>query len=196
MKINRFGQAEIFSSDQVSLLFTEGFVNPRDRSLFGICLYGGARINEACTMLKGDIVSTSKGLRSKLIMRKHNTKGGRDTREILIHPKLKEYLEIYIPVIKARSKNPHLFPGRHGLGHIHKASADRLLREALVRVNLDEMGFSSHSFRRTCLSRMSDSGIPLRHIQSISGHRSLAALERYLGVTDEQKLSAIATLDF
>jgi integrase/recombinase XerD len=43
---------------------------------------------------------------------------------------------------------------------------------------------------------MSDAGVPLRHIQSISGHRTLAALERYLGVTDQQKQSAIATLDF
>jgi integrase/recombinase XerD len=38
--------------------------------------------------------------------------------------------------------------------------------------------------------------VPLRHIQSISGHRTLAALERYLGVTDQQKQSAIATLNF
>ena len=31
---------------------------------------------------------------------------------------------------------------------------------------------------------MSNTGIPLRHIQAISGHRSLGALERYLGVTE------------
>jgi integrase/recombinase XerD len=38
--------------------------------------------------------------------------------------------------------------------------------------------------------------IPMRHIQAISGHRTLAALELYLGITDKQKQSAIATLDF
>jgi integrase/recombinase XerD len=43
---------------------------------------------------------------------------------------------------------------------------------------------------------MSDAGVPLRHIQSISGYLTLAALERYLGVTDEQKQSEIATLVF
>ncbi|MEH2052185.1 hypothetical protein [Nostoc sp.] len=31
MKINRFGRAEILTPDQINLLFTEGFVNPRDR---------------------------------------------------------------------------------------------------------------------------------------------------------------------
>ncbi len=43
---------------------------------------------------------------------------------------------------------------------------------------------------------MSDAGVPLRHIQAISGHKTLAALERYLGVTEQQKETAISTLDF
>jgi integrase/recombinase XerD len=43
---------------------------------------------------------------------------------------------------------------------------------------------------------MSDAGVPLRHIQAISGHRTLAALERYLGVTEAQKETAISTLNF
>ena len=43
---------------------------------------------------------------------------------------------------------------------------------------------------------MSDTGVPLRHIQAISGHKTLASLERYLGVTEQQKQTAISTLDF
>jgi len=89
-----------------------------------------------------------------------------------------------------------LFPGRHGLRHIHKASADRILREVLRRVDLNERRMSSHSFRWTALTWMSDSGVPLRHIQFISGHRSLAALERYLGVTEQQQENAISTWIF
>jgi len=125
-----------------------------------------------------------------LLLLRFNTKGKRDTREIQIHPTLRKYLEEYDPL----RRKEFLLRGRHGLGHIHKASADRLLREACLRVGLE--GVSTHSFRRTALTRMSDAGVPLRHIQSIGGHRTLAALERYLGVTDEQKQSAIATLVF
>ncbi|WP_256423061.1 tyrosine-type recombinase/integrase [Tolypothrix sp. PCC 7910] len=39
-------------------------------------------------------------------------------------------------------------------------------------MDLDERGISTHSFRRTALTWMSDSGIPLRHIQSVNGHQS------------------------
>jgi integrase/recombinase XerD len=193
MKINRFGKAEILNPQEITLLFSEGFVKPRDRALFGVCLYAAARINESCTLLKGDVIGATR-VRSKLIIRAYNTKGGQDTREIQLHPRLKEFLEEYS--IELKGRNPHLFPGRHGLGHIHKASADRILREALRRVELDEQGISTHSFRRTALSTMSDAGIPLRHIQSVSGHRSLSALERYLGVTEAQKENAISSLVF
>ena len=43
---------------------------------------------------------------------------------------------------------------------------------------------------------MSDAEFPLLHIQAISGHLTLGALERYLGVTEKQKKSAIFSLDF
>ncbi|WP_219884518.1 hypothetical protein [Merismopedia glauca] len=44
MKINRFGRAEILTPDQINLLFTEGFVNPRDLALFGCCGIDGSSI--------------------------------------------------------------------------------------------------------------------------------------------------------
>lgn len=192
MKVNKFGRAAILSPTQITLLFNEGFTKPRDRALFGVCLYAAARINEACTSLRGDVIGV-KGVRDVLVIRSYNTKGKQSTREIQVHPQLKEYLEVYQK--KALYANrPHLFPGRHGRGSIHKASADRILRDACRKLEIE--GVSTHSFRRTALTRMSDKGVPLRHIQAISGHKTLAALERYLGVTEQQKENEIATLDF
>jgi integrase/recombinase XerD len=192
MKMNRFGRAEILSGEQIARLFSEGFVKPRDRALFGLCLYTAMRINEACTLLRGDAIGV-RGVRNRLVIRSHHTKGGRDTREIDVHPRLKGFLEEFCPQ-GFNGRNPYLFQGRHGLGHLHKGSADAILREACHRLEIE--GVSTHSFRRTALTQMSDSGVPLRHIQAISGHRTLGALERYLGVTERQKLNAIATLNF
>ena len=192
MKTNRFGRAEILSPHQISLLFTEGFKSPRDRALFGICFYTAARINEACTLLVGDVIGVN-GVREKLVIRRPNTKGQRDTREIDVHPQLKCFLEEYQSE-RGELKNPYLFPGQSGLGHLKKGSADLILRKVCHRLKIE--GVSTHSFRRTALTAMSDAGIPLRHIQAISGHRTLAALEKYLGVTEKQKQSAIAALDF
>ena len=192
MKVNRFGRASILTPSQINLLFNEGFTKPRDRALFGVCLYAATRINEACTLLRGDVIGV-KGVRDILVIRIHNTKGKQSTREIQVHPKLKEYLEEHHRTDLWHTR-PYLFPGRHGRGYLHKGSADLILRNACKKLELE--GISTHSFRRTALTRMSDSGVPLRHIQAISGHKTLAALERYLGVTEQQKESAISTLDF
>ncbi|MEB3191172.1 MAG: tyrosine-type recombinase/integrase [Snowella sp.] len=53
---------------------------------------------------------------------------------------------------------------------------------------------STHSFRRTALTQMHNAGVPLCHIQEISGHRSLATLQRYLEVSSEQKERAVAVI--
>ena len=192
MKVNKFGRAAILTPTQITLLFEEGFTKPRDRALFGVCLYAAARIDEACTLLRGDIIGI-RGVRSVLVIRSYNTKGKQSTREIQVHPQLKEYIEEHHRTDRWHTR-PLLFPGRHGRGSIHKASADKILRDVCLKLEIE--GVSTHSFRRTALTRMSDKGVPLRHIQAISGHKTLAALERYLGVTEQQKQSAIATLDF
>ena len=41
-------------------------------------------------------------------------------------------------------------------------------------------GVSSHSFRRSALTVTHQAGLSLREVAEIRGHRSLAALERYL----------------
>ena len=67
-----------------------------------------------------------------------------------------------------------------------------LLRSACTRVGIE--GVSTHSFRRTALTQMSNAGIPLRVIQEISGHRTLDELYKYLEVKPEQVLGAVASL--
>lgn len=53
---------------------------------------------------------------------------------------------------------------------------------------------STHSFRRTALTQMSNAGIPLRVIQEISEHRNLKQLQRYLEMDDGQVWGATASL--
>ena len=94
MKTDRHGQAKILTSNEIQRLFETGFTCDRDRALFGICFYTACRINEACTLLSTDIYDAS-GVRAKLTIRKGNTKGQQDTRQVAIHPALADYLTTY-----------------------------------------------------------------------------------------------------
>jgi integrase/recombinase XerD len=62
----------------------------------------------------------------------------------------------------------------------------------MERVGIE--GGSTHSFRRTGLTQLSNAGIPLRVIQEISGHNNLEQLQKYLEVTHEQVRGAVAAL--
>lgn len=189
MKVNRHGQSKVLTAPEIHRLFSQGFTCDRDRALFAICLYTGCRINEACTIQTQDVYDAA-GVRTKLTIRKANTKGKQETRQIPIGPGLQEYLVAY----QGQAGNQYLFPGRHGRGHMNPRSADAILREACEQIGL--VGVSTHSFRRTTLTMMSAAGIPLRVIQQVSGHRSLQALQRYLEVTEQQVEAAISVLSF
>ena len=187
MKINRHGRAKILTQQEIQLVFAQGFDSERDRTLFGVCLFTAARIREACTLLSDDIY-TPKGLvRPRLIIRKANTKGKLATRSIPVIEDLRQLLSNYYPI----RGDVYLFPGRSN-GHLAEDSAARILREACKQVGI--IGVSTHSFRRTALTQMSNAGIPLRVIQEISGHRNLEELQKYLEVSDSQVLGAAATL--
>lgn len=44
--------------------------------------------------------------------------------------------------------------------------------------------FILHRFRKTCATRWSEAGVPVRNIQAYLGHKSLETTQLYLGVTD------------
>ncbi|MCC3574318.1 MAG: site-specific integrase [Microcoleus sp. PH2017_40_RAT_O_B] len=191
MKIEGHGQAKILTQAEIELLFNEGLQTHRDRTLFGVCLYTACRVAEACSLEVVDIYTAKGNVRPTINFRKHNTKGKLQTRTIPVIEDLRSLLTAWKPNIG----KTYLFPGRHRCHHwhhLHSNSADRILREAFERVGIE--GASTHSFRRTALTQMSNSGIPLRVIQEISGHRNLEQLQRYLEVEPEQVLGAIASL--
>ncbi|MHC5917024.1 MAG: tyrosine-type recombinase/integrase [Nostoc sp.] len=187
MRINRHGRAKVLTQSEIQLIFSDGLDNDRDRSLFGVCLFSACRIRECCTLLTQDIYTPKGVVRPRLIIRKSNSKGKLATRSIPVIEDLRRLLVEYYPL----AGDDYLFPGRSD-GHISEDSASRILRGACKQAGI--IGVSTHSFRRSALSAMSNAGIPLRVIQEISGHRNLEQLQRYLEVTDAQVLGAAAAL--
>ncbi|MFM6081005.1 MAG: tyrosine-type recombinase/integrase [Dolichospermum sp.] len=189
MKIDRHGKAKVLTQEEIQRLFTEGLTTARDRTLCAVMLYTGCRVNEAVSLKITDVYDKKGRIRPELILRKGNTKGHLATRTIPVLEDLKHFLQEYQPT---PDKDGFLFPGRWGRGHLHSDSASIIFREGCKRVDIE--GASTHSFRRTALTLMSNAGIPLRVIQEISGHRNLEQLQRYLEVESSQVRGAIASL--
>ena len=178
MKCDRNGQAKILSDGEVTAIFN--LLNPRDRAIFAICLFCGCRISEALSIRAGDVGNV-------ITLRKANTKGKKGSRSLPISLSLEKILNDYIN--STTSPNEYLFPGRAGDKPLTRAYTDLVLRQACDRLGFK--GVSTHSFRRTALTRMHAAGVPLRTIQKISGHSSLGTLALYLEVTDENVRDAV-----
>jgi integrase len=82
---------------------------------------------------------------------------------------------------KVENINGYIFTRRDGLPI---RSINTALAKALERVKLQDSGITPHSFRRACISRWTDLGIPRDYIMLFSGHTSSSVHDSYLVFTD------------
>lgn len=83
------------------------------------------------------------------------------TRSIPIHPCLQESLLAY-----GAGTEKWLFPSSNGTKHISVRATDLMLRSAIANANLIDKGYSTHSTRRTFVSRLWHNGVDVRTIQA------------------------------
>lgn len=166
-KSNRSGQAAIFSPEQLTQLWAE--LEQPYRAITQICYYTAARCGEVVTLERSDLHG------DRIIYRAAKTKT-RVTREAIVTAQLRDAL-----AIAGLPGSGYLFPGGGGSGHITVRAVDRQVRQAAALVGVD--GASTHSFRRSMATHLHLNGVSLRAIQRVTGHSTLASLERYLDVS-------------
>jgi len=166
MKNHRNGQAEIISEAQLEELFS--VLSPSHRALFAICYYTSCRVSEALKLWRSDWIG------DRIVFRASTTKTKR-TREVKVSAKLAAIL-----TVSDLPDQGYLFPGKNG-EHLTRQAADLALRKACDYIGL--RGASTHSFRRTGITRLHDAGVPLKTLQNRTGHASLANLALYIEVS-------------
>jgi len=186
VKSNRNGQAATLTPEQLDAVMAE--LSPTARAVLSMCRFTAARVTEALSLRWENITQT------EIIIPKAVTKKRMKTRMIPMSPRLWQELEDWKALWPAAFKRDPdrselVFPGQKDQSkHLTRQCVDHALRAACKKLGID--GASTHSFRRSALTACSDKGIPLRVIQSLSGHSSLEMLQRYLDVKDEQKRQA------
>ncbi|WP_346294218.1 tyrosine-type recombinase/integrase [Sphaerothrix gracilis] len=203
-KVNRKGQAEVLSQEQLQQLWSE--LNFPHALITQLAYYTGSRISEICS-LKAEDVSAG-----KVVIRQHKTER---TKEVVIVPPLKMAIAsaplpstgYLFPAatwtratvkryrIQRHSTGGHHFEQVGELGprpHISTRAVDKALRKACDMLDLE--GVSTHTFRRSLATHLYDAGVPLRQIMEITGHASLASLTSYLNI--EQRAASDALLSF
>lgn len=191
--MNRNGQAKVLSKTEMSKVM-RSFTSPSHKLIFAICRFTTERVSAVLKLELLDVYDSKGKIRPILTFKGSKRKGykGRPgkTRQVPIHASLRELLEAYeIP------KSKWLFPNpENPLKHISRQAADAALRRACDKAGLGDAGISTHSFRRTAITELANSGVNIRVIQEITGHSNLGQLKTYIEVSEEQVREAIKFL--
>ena len=190
MKKDRKGRAKVLTSDQVDQVIN--FLPSALHKTIALTLrISGARISEVIQLRWEDLDN------EELQFPREITKKQLDTREIPIEEDYYNQMMIWKSewaALKGRqpSKKDYIFPGRFNGSHITSRSFMYAHEEALERAEISKA--TTHSYRRTQLTELHKKGVPLKVVQSLSGHRSLDTLSRYLEVSDQDKREAVKHL--
>jgi integrase/recombinase XerD len=187
MKVDRHGKAEPLKFEEYKKL-RNGFLLESHRLILDIAYYTGERWGAILRLRVEDIyLDAAARLPHKEITFRKQTRKDKETRQCPISKALDMRLRIYQPPAAG-----YLFSSTaKTCEHLSDRAADAALRRAIARSGLDGLGYSTHSTRRGLINRMHDSGVSLKVIQSITGHRSLSVLSGYIDVSDSQRRCAI-----
>lgn len=192
-KNNRHGQAAILTDSDYSRI-RKYLQNPRHRLLFDILRYTGERVGAIVQLEVSDVYFDAQAcvphdwitFRSKT--RKADPSGNRQTRQVPVNPCLKESLENF----RYPPAAGWLFPARlHCEQHITIHGAAWVINRAIAKAGLDSKGISTHSFRRTLITKLHENGCDSRLIQEVTGHKDLRSLQRYIEIDPKRVKEAI-----
>ena len=156
----------------------------RERVAMEIAYAAGLRLNELLHLKLTDIDS------QKMLIRVEQGKGKVD-RNVMLAASLLESLRAYWKASKPRG---WLFPGHPPKRPMHATLIQRAFIVAKQAARISKP-VSFHSLRHSFATQLLESGVNVRTIQALLGHRSLATTERYIHVAGDYLRQTRSPLD-
>ena len=164
----------------------------RDHTILLFSIYTGLRAKELAALCIGDVFNADHTVRSQFTLNKTQTKGAR-TRTVFVNRALSQQRVLYASYRNLSSCDPAaaLFPSQKG-GHFSANTMCQLFLNIYKQCGLTDA--SSHSGRRTFITRLANQGIGVRVLAALAGHSSIAVTQRYIDVNDAQLANAVELL--
>lgn len=192
MKNCRHGQASVLTDAECTRI-RKHLKNRQHRLIWDIARWTGERWGAVLQLQVGDVYADGRPrdyITFRARTKKANPDGRRQTRQVPLHPTLREILEAYRP-----RPSGYLFPSPADEAKaLTLRAADLALRRAVSMAGLETKGISTHSTRATFITQLHKKGVSERVIQQLTGHKDLKVVSRYIVVTQDQTKLAISVL--
>lgn len=160
-------RAAVLSAEQIAAMLAAA--SPRDAALIALMTAGAMRVGEATLLTWADVEGCAVTIPGGI------TKTGRG-RSLNLPPEACRLLLAWREQCP-QTRRGWIFPGQAGQPLSVRGAQTAI---AKLAAKVGAAGVTSHSFRRSALTAAHQAGLSLREVAEISGHQSLAALERYL----------------
>jgi integrase len=109
-----------------------------------------------------------------------------------ISPDLTDFLSGYVETLPPGT--PWLFPSV-GSRHGHTVDVRKAFVRSVIEAGLDPKQVVRHTLRHTAITHLVQAGVDLPTVKRISGHKTLAMVERYAHQSGSHIASALEKLD-
>jgi integrase len=185
--------------DDMKAILADGEFGDRNVLLFSIGINTAYRISDLRTLKLNDVLEISRNkvvARERLAMKEKKT--GKNNSVFIskkLRKRIEKYAEDHFPEeVATKEFDRYLFPSRTGENKpLARESLWRIISTAGERVGLKNIG--THSMRKTFGYFMYKNRTDLALIQDLLNHSSQRETLRYIGITQEDKDTAVQSLD-
>jgi len=162
----------------------------RDETIILTSFYAGLRAKEIAALTVGNVFDEDGNVRSQFILSAAQSKGGQ-TRTVYLNQRFRKALLEYSACIRITDPQRPLFVSQKG-GHFSANTMCQLFLDIYKVVGLKDA--SSHSGRRTYITRLANKGVGVRLLAELAGHSHISTTQRYIDVNSEQLSEAVELL--
>ena len=159
----------------------------RDTSMLLLTHLCGLRVGEVATLTFDEVVDNNGQVLDEITLSAEKTKSKR-SRKVMIPQRMQRHLQRYINNIGRIPAHGFLFSTQKAT-HFTPNTAAQHLKRLYERAGIH--GATSHSGRRTWLTRLSEKGVSVFVLADLAGHRQLETTRKYITVNDSLKRNAV-----
>jgi len=161
----------------------------RNRALVLASFYSGCRVGELSSLTYADVVDSEGKVRDEIRLKAENTKT-KEARIVFVNAKLKKELQQYANVYKPADTQLKFFYSQKRKSNGYNANTLTQFFHYLYK-KAGVFGASSHSGRRTFITKLANQGVSVRVLASLAGHRNISTTQAYIDVNDDMKRKAV-----
>ena len=161
----------------------------RNRALVLASFYSGCRVGELSSLTYTDVVDSEGKVRDEIRLKAENTKT-KEARIVFVNAKLKKELQQYANAYKPADTQLKFFYSQKRKSNGYNANTLTQFFHYLYK-KAGVFGASSHSGRRTFITKLANQGVSVRVLASLAGHRNISTTQAYIDVNDDMKRKAV-----